>query len=434
MHARTAALAATTVAAGSSGYVVAAVLTELAADHGVSAAAAGTAITAFALAYAVGSPLLAIATTRFGRRAVLVVALLVAAVGNLGAAVAPTLDLLLVARVVTACGAALATPAATAVAARLNPGRPAAAMAVVTGGLTAATLLGVPAGRFVADQFGYRAAFVLTALLCLVAALVVRAAVPAVPPGPVVDVRQRLAPLADRPVQRLLAVSLLACLGTFSVYGYLGPVLGGSPSGGNLLAYGIGGVLGNALGGVAADRCGPRVPLLVALGGSAVVLALLPAVVTGPGPGPAVLLFAWGALFWAFNPPLFAALVALDPDRANLLLALNASAIYAGIAGSGVLGGAVDARVLPLVGAVITLGAVAVVATTRRAGPGTGPAGASPPGAELPGTEPAGADLRGADLRGADLRGADLPEPPEGGVPAPRSPADGAPVGREVAR
>ncbi|MDQ2588854.1 MFS transporter [Saccharothrix yanglingensis] len=385
MHARTAALAATTVAAGSSGYVVAAVLTDLAADHGVSAAAAGTTITAFALAYAVGSPLLAIATTRFGRRSVLVAALLVATAGNLGAALAPTLDLLLVARVVTACGAALATPAATAVAARLNPGRQARAMAVVTGGLTAATLLGVPAGRFVADQFGYRAAFVLTALLCAAAALVVRAAVPAVPPGPVVDVRQRLAPLADRPVQRLLAVSLLACLGTFSVYGYLGPVLGGSPSGGNLLAYGLGGVLGNAVGGVAADRWGPRPPLLVALGGCAVTMALLPWAVSGPGG--AVLLFAWGALFWAFNPPLFAALVALDPDRANLLLALNASAIYAGIAGSGVLGGAVAPVVLPLVGAVITAGAVALAATIRRPAPE---------------------------------------------IPAPRSPADDVPVRREV--
>ncbi|MBY8849149.1 MFS transporter, partial [Saccharothrix sp. MB29] len=298
---------------------------------------------------------------------------------------APTLDLLLVARVVTACGAALATPAATAVAARLNPGRQARAMAVVTGGLTAATLLGVPAGRFVADQFGYRAAFVLTALLCAAAALVVRAAVPAVPPGPVVDVRQRLAPLADRPVQRLLAVSLLACLGTFSVYGYLGPVLGGSPSGGNLLAYGLGGVLGNAVGGVAADRWGPRPPLLVALGGCAVTMALLPWAVSGPGG--AALLFAWGALFWAFNPPLFAALVALDPDRANLLLALNASAIYAGIAGSGVLGGAVAPAVLPLVGAVITAGAVALAATIRRPAPE---------------------------------------------IPAPRSPADDVPVRREV--
>jgi predicted MFS family arabinose efflux permease len=344
--------------------VVAAVLTEVAADHRVTTASAGQTITVFALAYAIGSPLLAILTARVERRALLVAALLVAALGNVGAAFAPTLDLLLAARVVTACGAALATPAATAVAAQLNPDHKARSMAVVTGGLTAATLLGVPAGRFVADLYGYRAAFVLVAVLCVVAALVVRSAVPRVHPGPVSGFRQRLAPLADPPVQRLLAVSLLACLATFSVYGYLGPITGQAPDGGHLLAYGVGGVLGNAIGGLAADRHGPRTPLLVALGGCAAVLAVLPAALTGVTAF--VVMAAWGALFWAFNPPLFAALVAVDPDRANLLLALNASAIYTGIAGAGVLGGAVDAPVVPLVGAAVAVAATLVAASTRE--------------------------------------------------------------------
>ncbi|MCC8246043.1 MFS transporter [Saccharothrix luteola] len=366
MRARTAALAATTVAAGSSGYVVAAVVTEVAADHGVTTAAAGQTITAFALAYAVGSPVLAMLTARFERRALLVAALLVAALGNLGAALAPTLDLLLAARVLTACGAALATPAATAVAAQLNPGHQAKAMAVVTAGLTAATLLGVPAGRFVADRHGYRAAFVLVAVLCVIAALVVRSAVPPVRPGPAVGFRQRLAPLADPPVQRLLAVSLLACLATFSVYGYLGPITGHPPDGGHLLAYGVGGVLGNAIGGVAADRHGPRTPLLVALAGCAAVLVVLPTLLAGLTAF--VVMAAWGALFWAFNPPLFAALVAVDPDRANLLLALNASAIYTGIAGAGVLGGAVAAPAVPLVGAAVAVAAFVIAATNRERG------------------------------------------------------------------
>jgi predicted MFS family arabinose efflux permease len=84
------------------------------------------------------------------------------------------------------------------------------------------------------------------------------------------------------------------------------------------------------------------------------------------GPTAFVVMAAWGALFWAFNPPLFAALVAVDPDRANLLLALNASAIYTGIAGAGVLGGAVAAPAVPLVGAAVAVAAVAIAATTRE--------------------------------------------------------------------
>ncbi|MBB5957918.1 putative MFS family arabinose efflux permease [Saccharothrix tamanrassetensis] len=364
--ARTYALATGTVAAGTSGYVVAAVLGGIAARFDVSIAVAGQVITVFALAYAVGSPLLAVATAGVERRLLLVAALLVTALGNLGSAGASDFGLLLATRVVTACGAALTTPAATAVAASLHPpGTRARAMAVVTGGLTAATMLGVPAGRAVAEWGGYRAAFVLTAALCVVAAVVVRVAIPVVEPGPAAGLRQRVEALADPPVRWLLAVSLLACLATFSVYGYLDPLLAAGSAPWLLLAYGVGAVVGNLLGGCAADRYGPRGPLLVALGGCAAVLALLVAALASPV-GAVAAMAAWGVLFWTFNPPLMALLVEVRPERAGVLLALNASAIYLGIAGAGVLGGAVaggvSVRFVPLVGALLTVCALLVAA------------------------------------------------------------------------
>ncbi len=371
VSARTYALAAGTVAAGTSGYVVAAVLGGIADRFDVSIAVAGQVITVFALAYAVGSPLLAVATAGVERRALLVGALLLAALGNLGSAWAPDFGLLLASRVVTACGAALTTPAATAVAASLHPsGTRARAMAVVTGGLTAATLLGVPAGRAVAGYGDYPAAFVLAAVLCVAAAGVVRVAVPAVESGtvesgPAAGLRQRVAALADPPVRWLLAVSLLACLATFSVYGYLDVLLPADSAPWLLLAYGIGGVIGNLLGGAAADRYGPRPPLLVALGGCAAVLGVLPSALASPA-GAVVAMFAWGALFWAFNPPLFALLVEVCPERAGVLLALNASAIHLGIAGAGVLGGAVavtaPVSAVPLAGALLGVCALLVAA------------------------------------------------------------------------
>ncbi|WP_209618747.1 MFS transporter [Saccharothrix coeruleofusca] len=377
VSARTRALAAASVAAGTSGYVVAAVLPELAADLDVTLASAGQVLTAFALAYAVGSPVLAVLTAGWERRALIVAALVVAALGNLASALAPGLGPLLAARVVTACGAALTTPAATAVAAQLHPpGTRARAMAVVTGGLTAATVLGVPAGRAVVELAGPRAAFALTAGLCLLAAAVVALVVPATPAGPPLGLRQRLAlPGGGAGARRLLLVSLLSCLATFSVYGYLTPLLTAGPAALPvsllLLAYGVGGVLGNVLGGRAADRRGPRGPLLVALFGTAVALVLLRPALGDPVAVVAVLT-AWGGLFWAFNPPLFAALVAVDPGRAGVLLALNASAIYLGIAGAGVVGGAVTAtagvQAVPVVGAVTAALAACVALSTRSPG------------------------------------------------------------------
>ncbi|NBH06357.1 MFS transporter, partial [Amycolatopsis sp. SID8362] len=105
---------------GTSGYIVAGLLPALTGELHVSATAAAQLVTAFAIAYAIGSPIFAAATGTWERRTLLVAALVVTGAGNLFAALAPGYGSLLVARVVTAVGAAVFTPAASAVAAELS--------------------------------------------------------------------------------------------------------------------------------------------------------------------------------------------------------------------------------------------------------------------------------------------------------------------------
>ena len=82
MHLRTYLLAGGAFAVGTSAYVVSGVLPAVSAELGVSLTAAGQLATAFALGAAVGAPLLASLTSRWERRTLLLVALLVAAAGN----------------------------------------------------------------------------------------------------------------------------------------------------------------------------------------------------------------------------------------------------------------------------------------------------------------------------------------------------------------
>ena len=105
-------LAAGAFAVGTSAYIVTGVLPAVSAELGVSVAAAGQLSTAFALAYAVGAPVLATVLGRWERRSLLVAALGTAALGNALSAVAPTYPLLVAARVLTALGAAAYTPGA----------------------------------------------------------------------------------------------------------------------------------------------------------------------------------------------------------------------------------------------------------------------------------------------------------------------------------
>lgn len=356
---------------GTSGYIVAGLLPSLTAELHVSATAAAQLVTAFAIAYAVGSPVFAAMTGRWERRKLLVAALVVAGGGNLLAAIAPGYSTLLLARIVTAVGAAVFTPAASAVAAELTtPDRRGRAVATVFGGLTVALIFGVPLGSLISQRLDYEAAFLLVGVLLLAGAVAVRLVLPSVAAPPVVRLAERFAVARDRRVIALLVTTVLACLAAFMVYTLISPLLAATAgvSGGTvtvlLFCYGIGGAIGNFAGGRAADRWGARRPVLFVLIMVTVVLALLP-IATRTVPGAAVALFLLGLATWAFIPPMQHRLIELSPGHAGLTLSLNASAIYLGAGLSGVVGGAVltsaGPAALPELAAVLTAVAVVVI-------------------------------------------------------------------------
>jgi predicted MFS family arabinose efflux permease len=380
MSARIYLLAAGAFAVGTSAYVVSGVLPAVSAELGVSVTAAGQLTTAFALAYAVSAPLLATISARWERRRLLLVALLVAALGNALSAVATTYPLLLGGRVVAALGAAAYTPAATLFATALRPpaerGR---AVAIVFGGLTVALALGVPVGSLLAGSIGYRGVFALVAAASLVTALAVRLQLPLMAGSPAVSLRERFAVAADRRVLTVLAITVFGVVATMCVYIYVVPLLtvtsglAGSTIGALLLAYGLGAIVGNAWGGRATDRFGSIPTIFATMAGFIVMIATLPVTATS-AVGAALALFVWSVFTWSFNPPVQSLLLELAPSG-GLVLSLNASAIYLGMGLAGVLGGIVidtaGALALPAVGAVLGLACagllLALRAGTRRA-------------------------------------------------------------------
>jgi MFS transporter, DHA1 family, purine base/nucleoside efflux pump len=380
MSARIYLLAAGAFAVGTSAYVVSGVLPAVSTELGVSVTAAGQLTTAFALAYAVSAPLLATISARWERRRLLLVALLVAALGNALSAVATTYPLLLGGRVVAALGAAAYTPAATLFATALRPpaerGR---AVAIVFGGLTVALALGVPVGALLAGSIGYRGVFALVAAASLVTALAVRLQLPLMAGSPAVSLRERFAVAADRRVLTVLAITVFGVVATMCVYIYVVPLLtvtsglAGSTISALLLAYGLGAIVGNAWGGRATDRFGSIPTIFATMAGFIVMIATLPVTATS-AVGAGLALFVWSVFTWSFNPPVQSLLLELAPSG-GLVLSLNASAIYLAMGLAGVLGGIVidtaGELALPAVGAVLGLVCagllLALRAGTRRA-------------------------------------------------------------------
>lgn len=350
-------------AIGTEGFMLAGLLPAIAADVGVSVSLAGQLVTAFSVAYALGSPLLAVATGDMERKRLLMGAMAAFAAGNVVAAAAHGYAALLAARILMALAAGTFMPAASAyAAAQAAPERRGRSLSVIYAGMTLATVVGVPLGVLVGGRLGWRHTFGGVAVLAALAVAGMWRAVRPARGGRGASLAERLA-VARRPdVLGTLALTALALAGAFTVYTYIAPFLDqaagvrGSGLATVLLVFGAGGAVGNILGGLAADRLRWRRLLAIVLGALAAIYGLLSlsAHVLAPGPGlfvTAALVLLWGLVGWSVPSIQQTRLVGIDPRLASVTLSLNASATYVGISLGAALGSIAVAR-----GQVLALG------------------------------------------------------------------------------
>lgn len=332
-----------TFATGTDAFIIAGLLPSIASDLQVSVALAGQMVTVFALAYAVGSPLVMSATASWRRRRVLVASMLLFAGANLVAAVSPNITVLAVSRIVAAVLAGLFVPSATvSVSMLVAPDKRGRALALVLGGTSFATVAGVPLGLLVAGVTSWRGAFGFVAALSVAAAAGIALLLPPVPTPPRIQGRDRLIMLARPDILSVLVITVVANTGAFAVYTYLGLVFNGVGGGRTLpvliLVFGIAAMVGGYLSGHASDTWGPVKVLSVALAVFTVNQALL-----AQGPTSLVVslvyMVVWGVVGWGTVPPQQHRLVHLAGDGAGIALSLNASALYLGIGLGGLVGG-----------------------------------------------------------------------------------------------
>jgi predicted MFS family arabinose efflux permease len=336
-------LAVGTFAVGTDAFVLSGLLPSMATDLRISISTIGQLITLFAVAYAVAAPLVSALTAGWSRRLLLVLAQVVFIVGMLLQALGTGPGLLAIGRVVAAIGAAAYTTAATAAGAALvAPALRGRAIATVVGGLTAATILGVPLGVFMSHWVGWRGTLLGVAALGAVAAVGVT--VLPVISFPVAGLRVRLAVLKRPGVLAVLSVTVAAMSGGFTMYTYLPLLLGPVAQGFNLtiflLIFGCAGATGNALAGRWTDRIGPLPVLRLGIAAIALVGVLMPFARENVYAA-AVAVFIWPCGGWATTVPQQHRLLALGQDVAPVVIGWNASATYAGIALGAVFGGVV---------------------------------------------------------------------------------------------
>ena len=346
-----------TFAVGNAAFIVSAFLPDMAQSLAVTPALAGQSVTAFALTYALLAPVIASLTSTVARRRLLVTALVVLGLSNVASAFSPSLATLILSRVVAAAAAAAYTPNAVAVAAAVaRPEARGRAMAVVIGGLTIATALGVPLGRIASTTMSWRASLVLVGVVSLMAALAVLRYLPVLPGATHIALRQRLAVTGRPGVTGVLTLTVIGMAACYMPYSYTVPVLyalmaGNAPVTVMLLFYGAGAVIGNFASGWAVDRVGSVPVLAAAFGLMALSLAGLAWLGQAPGRGSigfvALLMTAWGFASWSQTPAQQHRLIGAAPDQGPLVVALNASGIYFGISAGTAMGGLIIEKSVP---------------------------------------------------------------------------------------
>ncbi|MES2923749.1 MAG: MFS transporter [Verrucomicrobiota bacterium] len=328
-------------------FVIVGLLPAMARDLRVSVSQAGLLVTLFAFTVAIVGPALTALLSRFDRKRLFVGTLLLFGISNVLAATAPNIGVMAFARFIPA----LVLPVFWALASETavditGPERAGKAISMVSFGIVAATIFGIPVGTLISDAFGWRAAFASLAVLAFFKAAALAVFLPsiALKKEPASFTRQ-LGILRSPKVVGHVLLSLLVFAGMFTAYTYLADILerlagfDGATVGWILMGFGGVGMIGNWIGGRLVDRSPLGATILFAAP-MAIGMVLLVSIINSHALLAVVLAF-WGIAQAALFTVSHVRVMKVASETPALGASLNISGANAGIGIGALIGGRV---------------------------------------------------------------------------------------------
>lgn len=366
---------------GCSEFVVIGIESDLARELNVSLATAGQLISAFALTYAVMTPVLALSTGRFKRYTLLVAYCIVFCLGNVIAAVAPSFEVLMVSRILMgAVAGSLLAVGVTYIPELLSPKQTSLGISVVYGAFSVAMVVVTSVGKILADTVGWHAAMDGALFFAIV---ICAATVAFLPRSGSADepatLREQAGLLREPAIITGMLIFLFGVGSVYVFYGYVTPYLeeilgmGTYEASTTLMVYGVFCLLSNILGGWVDSRFGMKALLVTfVLQG----LALLGLYVAGSSLAAFVPLFAVATLMYIFSVACITLFMRIartrHPKAMVLASSLEPMAFNVGISFGTAVGGAVVSGVgialTPVVGAAFAVVAWVLTAVTIKLG------------------------------------------------------------------
>lgn len=278
----TVALVTVGFALGFAEFIVIGITPDIAEIYQIPLSDAGNLVGYFAVAYAVFTPIIVLSTGRFRRFPLFVIFLIVFNVGNILAILAPSYEVLMLARICTAIVSGVTLSTVMTFINDIIPQEQAPRIiSFVYAGFSVASVLGTPIGTLLSDAFGIKSAFVAVEAVALLVTVLLLISVPRSGSTDVSSsVREQLVILKDRRIILVLVMKAFGMAATYVFYVYVTPILEDSVGLSVwmvslvLFFYGGATIVSNLGSGSLAQRYGlGKLPLMFAL--QAVVLVLL---------------------------------------------------------------------------------------------------------------------------------------------------------------
>ncbi|MDD2003734.1 MFS transporter [Pseudomonas putida] len=334
-------LAITAFAIGVAEFIIVGILPSISTAFSISLASAGSLVGLYALALAIGTPLIVIGLGRFPKKIVLMILIGVFLLGNLISALAPNYPVLLLGRIITALAhGSFFAIGATVAAGLAREGQASKAIAVMFAGLTLAMVIGVPLGSYLGNALGWRLPFYAVALLALIALLATAVWLPRQPASKAGNALGQLAALRSPAIWAMMSVTILGFGASFSAFTFITPILtditGFSASSASvlLLVFGVATMIGNLLGGRLSDSLGWERTLRLLFGVLALTLVAL-ALSLQYKVLMVITMFVWGIVAFGMTPAFQTGMLSTarlhTPKAVDFASGLNISAFNLGI-------------------------------------------------------------------------------------------------------
>ncbi len=210
---------------GTCEYVVIGILPNIANDLNVSITQTGLLISAFAIVYSIGAPLITAYLSRFPRYRTILTLMFLFTIGNIGCMLAPNYPLMLVSRVFLAAVSSALISISMTFAPDVAPRKfTPSVISWIFAGFNIASVVGVPLSMLITQLMSWRFAFAFIAIVSIILFILMLKCLPDKNPPPIDNIMQQMILLKDKRIILAVTAMILSGSASYCFYTYLSPI------------------------------------------------------------------------------------------------------------------------------------------------------------------------------------------------------------------